>query len=67
MMSYSPCVMGIRINQVYKNRVSNMQILIAGKKGGKWKAKVLTEKPGVYAGTHSFAEFTLRHQFILIS
>lgn len=56
----------IRLNQIYKSKKSDFQVIIIGKKGGKWKANVLTDRTGVYAGRHTFAEMTLRKSFIKI-
>lgn len=56
----------IKKGQIYKAKKSNSQVEIGGKKGGKWLAKVLTDKPGVYNGSHRLAERTLNKQFTLI-
>lgn len=56
----------IKKGQIYKSNSSNVQVEIAGKKCGKWLAKILTEKAGVYKGSHRFAERTLYKQFTLI-
>lgn len=56
----------IKKGQIYKANRNSQQVEIFGKKGGKWLAKILTEKPGVYHGTHTLAERTIEKQFTLI-
>jgi len=55
----------IKKGQIYKGNRNNTQIEISGKKGGKWQAKVLTIRPGVYNGSHSFTERTIKKNFTL--
>jgi hypothetical protein len=43
-----------------------MQVLICGKSGVMWKAKVLTSKPGVFNGSHTFNQWTLWNKFELL-
>lgn len=58
----------IKKNQVWKNKQSSFQVVISGKANAshKWKAKVLTEKPDVYAGSHTLSQWTLWKKFDLI-
>lgn len=56
----------IKVNQIWRNRVSNFQILVAGKKGVKWNCKVLTEKPDVYNGSHTMSQWTIWKKFELL-
>ena len=57
-----------RIGQVYSNIQDSLQVEIFGKtKNDKWKTRVLTAKPGKYAGTHSLSNKTLAAKFKLIS
>lgn len=58
----------IKLNQVWKSKLSSFQIVISGKakESHKWKTKVLTEKPGVFAGSHTMSEHTLWKKFDLI-
>jgi len=56
----------VRVGQIYKHVHSDQQIEIMGKAGGKWRAVVLTPKPGVYAGSHKMSEHALAKHFKLI-
>lgn len=56
----------IKLNQIYKSKRSDLTLIVTGRKGGKYRCKVLTEKPGVFNGSHSMCEQTLRRQYILI-
>jgi len=60
--------MTIKINQIYKSKKNkNHYVIIVGKgKHDKWKAKVLTDKEGVYNGSHTFADRTLQKMFELL-
>lgn len=50
--------------QVWKSKSNT--ILISGKKGGKWLAKVLTSKPDIYNGSHCMSETTIWKNFELL-
>lgn len=56
----------VRIGQIYRSKVNNVFIEIAGKKDAKWLGKVLTRKAGVYNGSHKLAERTLEKKFELV-
>lgn len=56
----------IKVNQIWKSKHSSLQIVITGKKGSLWLAKVLTDKPGVYSGSHRMNRYTLWKQYELI-
>lgn len=56
----------IKLNQVWKQRGHEMSVIISGKAGGKWKAKVLTDKPNVFKGTHKLSHYTLWAKYDLI-
>lgn len=58
--------MNIKLHQVYKSVFSNLMIEVIGKKGSKFKTRILTEKYGVYAGSHTMTEITIRKQYILL-
>jgi hypothetical protein len=53
----------IQCGQIYRHRKHGEQLLIFREKGDRWKAKVLTAKPGVYAGTHTMLSFILRQKY----
>lgn len=55
--------MRVEKGQIWKQKNSNFYLLIAGKKGSKWNTKVLTDKPGVYNGTHKMSEFILKMRY----
>lgn len=59
-------VFKVHLGQVYKAIGNNTQVLIAGKKRSKWLGKVLTEKPGVFHGTHTLNERTLEKRYELM-
>ena len=59
--------MSIKLNQIYKQKGHEFYIVISSKKGSKWGAKVLTNKPGVYKGSHSMNEYTLKAKYELVS
>jgi hypothetical protein len=57
----------IKKGQIWLNkRVPNHRLLITGVKGGKFLAKVLTDKPDVYAGSHRMATNTLYSKYSLV-
>lgn len=56
----------IRINQVWQSQQNLMRIEIIGKKGDNWKTRILTDKHGIYAGTHTMNKYTLRARFKLV-
>jgi hypothetical protein len=56
----------IKRGQVWKQIGHDFQIVVTGKSGGKWKCKVLTDRPGVFNGTHSMVEFTFWKKYELI-
>lgn len=57
----------IKINQIWRNKISNMQVIVTGKKGSfHWKCKVLTDKPDVYNGSHTMSQWILWKRFELI-
>jgi hypothetical protein len=58
----------IKKNQVWKQKGSTFTLVISGKSKSshKWKTKVLTQKPDVYAGTHTMSQWTLYSKFELI-
>jgi hypothetical protein len=49
----------VRVGDIYRQKKHKMSVEIFGKAGEKWKARVLTEKPGVYNGSHKLATFTI--------
>lgn len=53
----------VRINQVWQSVQSGMRVEIIGKKGDKWQTRVLTDRHGVYAGTHTLTIHTLRSKY----
>lgn len=55
----------IKNGQIWKQKGNNMTIVISNKSGGKWKAKVLSEKRGVFKGSHTLASWTLWKRFEL--
>lgn len=57
----------VKKGQIWQHKVSKKQFLIVTKKGMRWRAHELTNKPGFYASTHSFLPFILRQKFDLIS
>jgi hypothetical protein len=57
----------IHKGQIWASRRSDSQVLIHQKVGGfQWKVKVLTNKTGVFNGTHTLTEHTLRKGFELL-
>lgn len=58
--------MSIKLHQLYKSRVSALIVEVIGKKGGKFKTRILTSKYGVYAGTHTLSEQTIAKQYELL-
>ena len=58
----------IKNNQIYKsNKNLTHFIIISGKKGSKYLCKVLTNKTGVYNGSHSMNRRTIEKMFTLVS
>lgn len=50
----------VRVGQIYRQKRHKVAVEIFGRSGSdKWKARILTEKPGVYAGSHTLANFTI--------
>ena len=56
----------IKKGQIWINRFNGAQVLIAGKSGVKWKAKVLTDRAGVFNGSHTFNQRVLWDKFELL-
>jgi len=57
----------IRIGQLYRQKRNKMTLEVFGKASkDKWKTRVLTAKPGVYNGSHTMNEFSLRRYYDLI-
>lgn len=59
--------MRIKRGQVWKQKNKEFYLVITGKKGSKWNAKVLTEKSGIYGGTHKMSEFMLHLRYEICS
>lgn len=59
--------MTIKKNQIYKAIGHDYHVIICGKKGSNWKAKILTDKPGVYRGSHTLNPNTIRYKYELIA
>lgn len=57
----------VRLNQIYKSTRNSQYVIIAKQKGGKWKVKILSEKRGVYKGTHTLAKATLESNYQLVN
>ena len=55
----------IKRGQIWKQRTGNRRLIICGIRGGKWMAKTLTDKPGIYGDTHRIAPLTLRYKYEL--
>jgi hypothetical protein len=58
--------LSIRRHQIYKAKRSDVVVEISGKNGGGWRARVLTDKPGVYNGSHTLADRTLKRCYVLV-
>lgn len=56
----------IKKGQIWWNPHNQMQVVIWNKKGFRWRAKVLTDKAGVYNGTHTFNPKVLWDKFELL-
>lgn len=59
--------MKVKIGQIYKSIHSDMQVVVKGKSNDKWKTAILTNKPGVYNGSHTLSNYTIKHKFELIA
>lgn len=55
----------IKLNQIWKQKNHEMRVIIVGRKGGKYRAKVLSDKPGIYKGSHTLASQTLWSKYEL--
>lgn len=55
--------MRIKKGLFYKNKKNGMILEITGKHGDHWKTRVMTEKKGVYAGTHTMPEIILKQRY----
>lgn len=59
--------MEIRKGQIWQATRSDMQILIHSRVGHhRWKAKKLTNRTGVYNGTHTLSDRTILKEFTLL-
>lgn len=62
-----PNASAIKLHQLYKSRRSSMVLEIVGfKKSGKYQARILTDKYGVYAGTHTLTRYTIAKGYMLL-
>lgn len=57
----------VKRGQIWKQKGHAVTVIITGSNGGRWKAKVLTDKPGVYNGSHTFTQQTLNARYDLLS
>lgn len=69
--SLTPCdktVIKKRIlkGQLWKSKRNDLVVEVLKFHKGHWQVRKLTEKPGVYNGTHGLHEYTMRHGFVLI-
>ena len=55
----------IKLNQVWKQKGHDHYVLIAGKKGRRWLAKVMGHKPNVFKGSHRLSDNTLHSSYEL--
>lgn len=57
----------IKKNQIWRMKLNHeYRVIISGIKGGKFLAKVLTDKPDVYNGSHKLARNTLWSRYELV-
>lgn len=56
----------IKLREVYQSLPRGYMVEIIGKKGGKFSARVLTSKQGVYAGSHTLAPWTIYKGYKLV-
>lgn len=65
----SPMRGKVKIHQFYKSKKNKIIVEVIGQssRGGKWKARILTERDGVYHGSHTFAVRTLYKEYELIN
>lgn len=55
-----------KIGQIWKSKRGEMVVIITGKSKDKWRTKILTEKPGVYNGSHTLSRMSLYKNFIFL-
>ena len=56
----------VRKNQVWNRKGHSYSIMVNGFKGGKIKVVILTEKTGVYKGSHTLTPFCLYRNYDLV-
>ncbi len=54
-----------QINDIYKSKLKEQYVIIAGHRGGKWLCKTLTIKKGVFGDSHRMSEYTLKKRYTL--
>jgi hypothetical protein len=55
----------IKRGQIWKQKGTSMYVQIIGTSGGKWKTKVLSDKLGVYKGSHTMTQQTIWSRYEL--
>lgn len=55
----------IKRGQIWKSKHSDVRVIVTGTSGGKWKAKILTDKPGKYGGSHTLTDQSFRQAWVL--
>jgi len=55
----------IKKGQIWKQKGNSMTVEIVGPKDGKWKARVLSDRIGMYKGSHTLNERTLWSKYEL--
>lgn len=56
----------IKLNQIWKSKLRpEYKLIICGVHGGRWKAKVLGDKPNVFRGSHTLTDRVLRQKYDL--
>lgn len=56
----------VKKGQIWRSKGrEDLQIEICGKTRDKWRTRILTNKPGVYHGSHTMSDYTLYKRFNL--
>lgn len=57
----------IRIHELYRSIRNRFVVEIIGKKGAKFSTRILTDKPGVYNGSHTLSPQTIYKGYELVT
>lgn len=56
----------IKKGQIWQQKGHSLQVEVIRRKDFRWQCRILTDRTGVYAGTHTMTPYTLWSKYELI-